>query len=61
MNPTGYLHGIVESNFGRTLGILWPFTLGRVLVGEVGLYIAAARIRCVLPTSLSSLTRVWRR
>ncbi len=41
MNPTGYLHGIVESNFGRTLGnFVAVHPIGRVLVGEVGLYIA---------------------
>lgn len=41
MNPTGYLHGIVESNFGRILGnFVAAHPIGRVLVGEVGLYVA---------------------
>ena len=39
MSPTGHLHGFIESNIG---GLLRQFVqqhkLGRVLVGEVGLY-----------------------
>lgn len=39
MSPTGYLHGFLESNFDRMLGaFVYKHKLGRVFVGEVGIY-----------------------
>lgn len=39
MSPTGHLHGFLESNFDRILGaFVYQQKLGRVLVGEVGIY-----------------------
>lgn len=38
-SPTGWLHGGVEQRFGQTLGAFVDYhQLGRVLVGEVGIY-----------------------
>ena len=38
-SPTGWLHGGVEQRFGQTLGAFVDYHhLGRVLVGEVGIY-----------------------
>lgn len=39
MSPTGYAHGYVEGNFYRALhAFVHQHKLGRVLVGEVGIY-----------------------
>ncbi len=39
MSPTGHLHGFLESNFDRMLGtFIYEHKLGRVFVGEVGIY-----------------------
>ena len=41
MSPTGYLHGLIEGKFfAKLLAFVEQQSLGRVLVGEVGIYMA---------------------